>query len=266
MHFAPNFGKLKIVRRRMVRGTVKSATEIWNYEDDNVRSSLFVLYFMRTRLHLTNIYQPSQIECAQGAYKVKLKWSGNECTLLQDAALPNNPNPGLNHAIDGKGVVGGGTFQWYFPSESQNTPFWSFQQQGDVFVCTSMTDMSKTTWQISKSDDDNTKVQLIAGGEDHPKTNGGSLWEISGSTPLSFAFFVIMFTRTQSILDNLIQRRKRNYHRCGAFTLNAANKPRLCTRCSQSSSCVCCSSPHASIEARLCKNCAIRKVPFIIIQ
>ena len=69
-----------------------------------------------------------------------------------------------------------------------------------------------------------------------------------------------MFSRTQLLIENLIERRKRMYVRCGAFTPSQNCKPLLCVNCAPSGECLTCSNRAGNHEGRFCKGCAVRRV------
>lgn len=103
------------------------------------------------------------------------------------------------------------------------------------------------------------------GGKDHPRGHSGDEWELGGSVPSELAFFAVMFSRTQVLMENLIERRKRNYLRCDAFTPNDSVKPMLCINCAEGNPCVVCHEPSKGFGGRFCKNCAPRRVRIFLI-
>lgn len=189
------------------------------------------------------------MECGEGVYKVTYNWDGKNFTL-EDASVGHG----------GYGDYQGGVWKWFFPNESKSVPFWEFKKEGNRYVCTSIQYKSPLTWEENQEDGDNRKIHRVDGGQDHPRDHSGDDWELGGSVPSELAFFGVMFSRTQVLLENLIQRRMRDYQRCGAFTPSGNIVPFLCYNCAQGDPCVVCSNPNAGFEGRFCKSCGPRRV------
>ena len=221
------------------RGFVLAPKERWNFADNQV---CFVFGCL-VRIDC------EQLECIEGVYKVTYNWDGANFTLVDSSKCHG-----------GYGHYQNGTWKWFFPLESKDKPFWEFKKQQNKMVCTSIQYKSPLTWEEKQEEGDNRKVTKVDGGKDHPRGHSGDEWELGGSVPSELAFFGVMFSRSQILMETLIERRKRNYQRCNAFTPNESVKPMICINCAEGDLCICCSERHGGYSGRFCKACAPRRV------
>eukprot|EP01094_Clydonella_sp_ATCC50884_P011943 TRINITY_DN2179_c0_g1_i1.p2 TRINITY_DN2179_c0_g1~~TRINITY_DN2179_c0_g1_i1.p2 ORF type:complete len:204 (-),score=33.14 TRINITY_DN2179_c0_g1_i1:237-848(-) len=157
--------------------------------------------------------------------------------------------------------------KWFFPAESTTEPFWIFRQHADGFENTFLAYKTLVSWHWENKEQERKQQYLVQDegtGKGHPNEHGGSKYEVMGSVPFPVVLFASMFARTQLLLEQLIERRRRGYTRCAAFTPSTKNVPYLCYTCQHESAqgaetCVSCTSRSEGIKGRLCKTCGMRR-------
>eukprot|EP01118_Nematostelium_gracile_P013647 TRINITY_DN5182_c0_g1_i2.p1 TRINITY_DN5182_c0_g1~~TRINITY_DN5182_c0_g1_i2.p1 ORF type:complete len:220 (-),score=39.45 TRINITY_DN5182_c0_g1_i2:62-721(-) len=98
------------------------------------------------------------------------------------------------------------------------------------------------------------------------KEGSSMKWEISGDMKPTHpaALFVVMFTRSNKLRDEEIERSKRVYKRCGKLVLASAGPTLLCSGCASGNGkeqCIVCDQDCAGkkFQGKICKTCAPRK-------
>jgi len=90
-------------------------------------------------------------------------------------------------------------------------------------------------------------------------------FEVLGGMPSNcpIILFIAMYSRSQKLLDETIERSKRTYKRCGKLVLTSAGPTLLCNICANSSTdrCIVCDVDCGStkFQGKICKTCGPRK-------
>jgi len=200
---------------------------------------------------LWNFTEGSKLECVEGSYLVTYTWDGRLFKPVDESVC---------HGA--YGVWENNSWAFFVPDEDKNEPFWraTYDPVDCEATITSIQYKSPVTMKHLKPPGENARWQKKDGGGDHPRGHGGDDFEVQGSCPLALAYFAVMFSRTQLILEMLIERRKRRYARCNAFTPKQNCKPLLCVNCARLGAlCIVCNAAADGIEGRNCKQCSIKR-------
>jgi len=197
-------------------------------------------------------YESSDFICTEGNPKgSSFKWEGS--------SFISTKNVGPKGLWNGKSVS------------------WRFQNQNEDFYVFSWDD-SKKSWKCEvglKRTIPNLRISYV-----HWKVNGSCLeleegsdfkegtsvkWEVFGDIPVTHPLvaMIAMFTRSQKLLDENIERSKRVYKRCGKLILSSAGPTLLCKNCANVANdrCIVCDGDCSSIKfpGKICKTCGPRK-------
>jgi len=236
----------------------KGATQCMNTEVEfSTQDDKAVLAFIESEHERWEI-RGSKVSCLRGKNTATYEWDGSTLT------------PSDDDVMRGFGTWEPETSQlcWFFPAESQEHPFYVFEQHADGFTNTQLAYKPLVHWHWEADAGAPKRQQYLVknegSGKGHPTDNGGEKWEVMGSVPFPVVLFAAMFARTQLLLAQLIERRSRGYTRCAAFTPLTRNTPFLCHTCQTESAqgaqtCVCCTSRSEGIKGRMCKTCGMRR-------
>jgi len=157
-------------------------------------------------------------------------------------------------------------FQWKFPFQSSNEFFYVYNWNASNQKFTNELGLARMQplkftsfvhWKMEKN------LVKVEEGSDL-KEGTPTSWEISGDIPLPVALFVAMWTWSQKLVDEAIQRAKRQYKRCGKLVLQSAGTSILCTVCCSTGPqdyCIVCDKEcgKEKFQGKICKTCAPRK-------
>jgi len=211
-------------------------------------------------------YDRGTVKCTEGNPKGTI--------YLWDGSAFRTSNENL-----GQGSFDGQRLQWSFPvkrvtfvnnNNSNKDSFYSytwdeatsFQNEFGIFRTEPIRYTSFVHWRFEKD------IMSVAEGSDF-KEGAATSWEVQGNVPPPVVLFIAMFSRAEKLLEEVVQRSKRCYKRCGKLVLSSAGAPVLCAICASNNDdnstdfCICCDRPctgnNNKFQGKICKTCAPRK-------
>jgi len=197
-------------------------------------------------------YSSGEIICVEGNPKgSSFTWNGSTF---------ESSKPGTPH-----GTWNGKVLSWRFPHQKEDFYVFSWDETKKRWNCES--GLKRTVpnlreayvhWKVSGS-----FIQIEEGSD--WKEGASTKWEVFGDMPATHpvVLIVAMFSRSQKLLDETIERSKRVYKRCGKLVLTSAGPTLLCNSCGSSSSerCISCDADCSTtrFSGKICKSCMPRK-------
>jgi hypothetical protein len=198
-------------------------------------------------------YNNGNITCDEGNFKGSLfQWNGSEF-ISENKELPIG-------TFDGKKL------EWKFPQQKEIFYSYNFiEKSNNIFYFQNQSGMLRTNpvrytsfvhWILDKN------IMKIEEGCDQ-KEGTANFWEVMGDIPPPVILFISMCTYSQKLLEDAIQRSKRQYKRCGKLVLQSTGTPMLCNKCIKSNGdyCIVCDNEctNEKFYGKICKSCFPKK-------